>query len=204
MELFHYHYWTDEVEETEHFYCRHGFQLIQRLAKMNGGMQSYPPNLCWDEFRSESPQFRIIEVRKGKINVTFGAGKRKQFDHIGFLVSDAEHDELCHRANERGWNVTISERRTFIGTPMRLRIELQKRHEVVESKLPHIKKMKILTPKINEARQLLDLHPHFHDILEWTEGDYLHLVEVLVLGEWDNNPQNSDPNGVRLKVRSKE
>ncbi|WP_163582562.1 hypothetical protein [Gracilibacillus saliphilus] len=59
--------------------------------------------------------FRIIEVRKGKVNVAFGFGKKPIFDHIGFLVTKEEHTAICKRANQLGWNINEGERRTFIG-----------------------------------------------------------------------------------------
>lgn len=87
MNIFHYHHWTNLLEETENFYVQHGFDVRGRYAKGKKGIENYHPLLKWEDFRDESPLFRIIEVRKGKVNVTFGFGEKPIFDHIGFLVT---------------------------------------------------------------------------------------------------------------------
>ncbi|WP_370294783.1 hypothetical protein [Rossellomorea marisflavi] len=67
------------------------------------------------------------------MNITFGQGKRDRFDHIGFLVDDREHNEVLKNAALLGWRVDEGERRTFISTPWRFRVELQRRKEAVRS-----------------------------------------------------------------------
>ncbi len=64
---------------------------------------------------------------QGQVNITFGQGKRDRFDHIGFLVDDREHNEVLKNAALLGWRVDEGERRTFISTPWRFRVELQRR-----------------------------------------------------------------------------
>ncbi|WP_260412218.1 hypothetical protein [Alkalihalobacillus sp. TS-13] len=64
----------------------------------------------------------------------FGYGKRIIFDHIGFLVTKDEHDQLCQRAEILDWAVKTGERRTFIITPpYGFPIELQTHHDVIDA-----------------------------------------------------------------------
>jgi len=37
--LFHYHFWTPYVEETEKFYEDNGFRISQRIGKYQGDFQ---------------------------------------------------------------------------------------------------------------------------------------------------------------------
>ena len=130
--LFHYHFWTPHVEETEKFYVKNGFRISLRTGKYRGDFQTFNPPLEWDDFRDKGISFRIIEARKGAINITFGYGKRVMFDHIGFLVSQGELDEICQRAEAMNWKVNSNERRTFIGTPYGFRIELQSHEDAID------------------------------------------------------------------------
>lgn len=133
MKCFHYHWWTDKVEEMEAWYRGIGFETRQRIGRANGTMREFNPPLEWEDFREENVQFRIIEMVQGQVNITFGQGKRDRFDHIGFLMDDLEHDEVLKNAALLGWRVDEGERRTFISTPWRFRVELQRRKEAVRS-----------------------------------------------------------------------
>ncbi len=133
MKCFHYHWWTDKVEEMEAWYRGIGFETRQRIGRANGEMREFNPPLEWEDFRQEEVQFRIIEMVQGQVNITFGQGKRDRFDHIGFLMDDLEHDEVLKNASLLGWRVDEGERRTFISTPWRFRVELQRRKEAVRS-----------------------------------------------------------------------
>ncbi|MCM2588342.1 hypothetical protein NDQ53_03370 [Rossellomorea marisflavi] len=133
MKCFHYHWWTDKVEEMEAWYRGIGFETLQRVGRANGEMREFNPPLEWEDFRQEEVQFRIIEMVQGQVNITFGQGKRDRFDHIGFLMDDLEHDEVLKNASLLGWRVDEGERRTFISTPWRFRVELQRRKEAVRS-----------------------------------------------------------------------
>ncbi|MBB6453377.1 hypothetical protein HNQ94_001825 [Salirhabdus euzebyi] len=130
--LFHYHWWTDKVKEMESFYKDLGFQVVLRLGKLNGEMQAFHPPLEWEDFGEKEIAFRIIEMRKGKTNLTFGHGKRDMFDHLGLLVNVAEYKAILKRVALLGWRVSEGERRTFISTPWKFRIELQTRKEVIQ------------------------------------------------------------------------
>lgn len=132
MKLFHYHHWTDQVEEMERFYTSCGFRVTQRVGKANGVFSHFDPPLAWDDFRGQRVLFRIIEVVLGSINVTFGFGKGTQFDHLGYLVDETEHVAICERAGHLGWETEIKDRRTFIYTPYSFKIELQRRMDVVD------------------------------------------------------------------------
>lgn len=59
----------------------------------------------WEDFREKKILFRIIEARKGSINITFGYGKKIIFDHIGFWVSEKEQELICQNADNMNWTV---------------------------------------------------------------------------------------------------
>ncbi|MDN4593120.1 hypothetical protein [Polycladomyces subterraneus] len=132
MWLFHYHFWTNKVEKMEQFYRLHGFRTILRMGKENGEIRTYNPPLEWDDFRHRPILFRIIELIRGQVNVTFGAGTRDRFDHFGLLVDEEEHDAVMSRARLAGMTVSESQARTFVHTPWGFRLELQRRRDVVE------------------------------------------------------------------------
>jgi ribosomal protein S18 acetylase RimI-like enzyme len=154
VELFHYHYWTPFVEETEKCYEALGFSVITRIGKVGGEFETFNPPLQWSNFRSKDILFRIIEMRKGRVNVTFGFGKTPTFDHIGILVSREEYDEVCMRAKTIGWKVEENERRTFIHTPYHLKIELQLRRDVIEDADVHIVKIDLVLPTLEAIRNM--------------------------------------------------
>ena len=146
--LFHYHLWTPFVEETERFYQQLGFQVTQRIGKYEGAFTSFDPPLDWDDFREQQILFRIIEMKRGAINITFGYGKKVMFDHIGFLVTEADRLKVIDRAEGLGLTVQANERRTFIGTPFGFRVELQTHPDAVESETgDQLLQLGIATPK---------------------------------------------------------
>ncbi|WP_347319579.1 hypothetical protein [Rossellomorea sp. RS05] len=194
MKLFHYHWWTDKIEEMEQWYTHAGFQTKLRIGRHRGEMEEFNPPLTWEEFRNEGIRFRIIEMVKGQVNVTFGQGKRDQFDHIGFLVSDEEYDRVIGQAVRVGWEIRKGERRTFLATPWRFRVELQRRSDAVEQDtLPSVHKMTI---EINDFTNLSDLaevlganmtvkgdtlrHPTFD--LQFINGESTKMKQVDIIG----------------------
>lgn len=105
--LFHYHFWTPYVEETENFYEENGFRISQRIGKYKGDFQTFNPPLTWNDFREKNIFFRIIEARKEGVNITFGYGKKIMFDHIGYLVSMEKHNKICDNAKKMNWDVKV-------------------------------------------------------------------------------------------------
>ncbi|KZE50728.1 hypothetical protein [Rossellomorea marisflavi] len=158
MKCFHYHWWTDKVEEMEAWYRGIGFETRQRIGRANGTMREFNPPLEWEDFRQEEVQFRIIEMVQGQVNITFGQGKRDRFDHIGFLVDDREHNEVLKNAALLGWRVDEGERRTFISTPWRFRVELQRRKEAVRSEAyPSLARLKLNIDRPGRLSALVEL-----------------------------------------------
>lgn len=125
MKLFHYHWWTPELEDMEKFYEKLGFEVILRLGKLDGELKTCNPPLTWESFRDKNILFRLIELRKGQTNITFGYGKRNVFDHIGFLINQTEYALICEQSKKLNWKLEKNEKRTFIVTPWKFRIELQ-------------------------------------------------------------------------------
>ncbi len=158
MQLFHYHWWTDKVEAMEEFYKQMGFKTVIRAGRFNGEMQTFNPPLTWDDFRGKNITFRIIEMVKGQTNLTFGYGTKDRFDHIGLLVNEEEYLEIIERAHHMNGKVMEGERRTFISTPYNLRIELQKRSDVVtEENHTRIHSMEIGLPFGENPEWMADL-----------------------------------------------
>ncbi|USK93339.1 hypothetical protein [Rossellomorea marisflavi] len=158
MKCFHYHWWTDKVEEMEAWYRGIGFETRQRIGRANGEMREFNPPLEWEDFRQEEVQFRIIEMVQGQVNITFGQGKRDRFDHIGFLMDDLEHDEVLKNAALLGWRVDEGKRRTFISTPWRFRVELQRRKEAVRSEAyPSLARLKLNIDRPGRLSALAEL-----------------------------------------------
>ncbi len=196
--LFHYHFWTPYVEETENFYKENGFRVSLRIGKYNGEFQTFHPPLTWDDFRDKKVLFRIIEVRKGAVNITFGYGKKILFDHIGFLVSDEEKAKICENAEKMNWHVDESERRTFITTPYNFRIELQSNLDVVDSlkNETKIETMKVATKREGLERDLSTLFHKQMDHIVSEAGDAVTIKETVIKGLLSTDIV--DPNGVRI------
>lgn len=196
--LFHYHYWTPYVEETEKFYVDNGFHIFQRVGNYDGDFQMFNPPLTWNDFREKKILFRIVEVRKGNINITFGYGKKIIFDHIGFLVSESEQNKICENAERMNWEVNIGERRTFIKTPYKFRIELQTNTDVIDSMTenPKIKALKLETRKKGLDNDLSILFSKSVNNIISEVGNEVTIKEAVM-----NGPSSSDivdPNGVRI------
>ncbi|MEH7686062.1 hypothetical protein V7192_10370 [Bacillus safensis] len=192
MQLFHYHYWTPFVEETEQAYRSLGFEVKGRFTKSG----SFHPPLTWEDFREEQPTFRIIEMRKGQINITFGYSKKVLFDHIGFLVSDEEYAQLLAQAKELNWPIQAGERRTFLSTPLRLRLELQRRTDVIETGTDALHAMTIAVPDLSQTAKVDQLLSPLHQPIHWQKGEQLSLLNVNMT---DVDEMNTiDPNGVHI------
>ncbi|MCM2986985.1 hypothetical protein MCZ36_12700 [Bacillus safensis] len=192
MQLFHYHYWTPFVEETEQAYRSLGFEVKGRFTKDG----SFHPPLTWDDFREEQPTFRIIEMRKGQINITFGYSKKVLFDHIGFLVSDEEYAQLLAQAKELNWPIQAGERRTFLSTPLRLRLELQRRTDVIETGTEALHAMTIAVPDLSQTPKVDQLLSPLHQPIHWQKGEQLSLLNVIMTD--DDGVDTTDPNGVHI------
>lgn len=196
--LFHYHFWTPYVEETEKFYVDNGFRISQRIGRYQGEFQEFNPPLKWDDFREKNILFRIIEARKGTINITFGYSKRIMFDHIGYLVSDKEQAQICENAVKLSWKVDKRERRAFIATPFNFRIELQTNTDVVDSLSSQInlQKLKLETKKAGLESDLIILFGKSKNRVHSEIGDVVTIKQAVI-----NNLISSpivDPNGVRI------
>ncbi|KPN13021.1 hypothetical protein AKG37_14110 [Bacillus australimaris] len=192
MQLFHYHYWTPFVEETEQTYRSLGFEVKGRFTKDG----AFHPPLTWEDFREEQPIFRIIEMRKGQINITFGYSKKVLFDHIGFLVSDEEYDQLLAQAKELNWPVQEGERRTFLSTPLRLRLELQRRTDVIETGNNALHAMTIVVPDLSQTSEVDQLLSSMKQPILWQKGERLSLLNVIMTD--DVGVDTTDPNGVHI------
>lgn len=195
--LFHYHYWTPYVEETERFYVENGFNVKLRVGKYNGEFQEFSPPLKWDDFRHKSVMFRIIEVRKGNVNITFGYGKKVKFDHIGYFVSSECHDMICENAQKLRWKTEIAARRTFIKTPYGFRIELQTHPDLIDShEAIYIKNLKLQTNRVGLNRNLEILFNSTFEHIEIEIGDEVKIADVKFKGVYVE--KQMDPNGVEI------
>nr|WP_243856232.1 MULTISPECIES: hypothetical protein [Cytobacillus] len=186
------------MEETERFYVNNGFRVFQRIGKYQGDFQSFDPPLVWDDFREKDILFRIIEARKGSINVTFGYGKKSIFDHIGFLVNEKEQKLICQNAVNMNWNVDRGERRTFITTPYSFRIELQTNKDIVDSMTDNIKieELKLESKKNGLEDDLSILFGMPVSSIKSVIGETVTIREA-VIKDFSSKPL-VDPNGVRI------
>lgn len=121
------------------------------------------------------------------------------FDHIGFLVTKEEHDEICSRASKLGWHVDKGARRTFIGTPIRLRIELQQRDDAVGEGRDCITSMFISVKDLNDVKDFSALLGEQDAELQFIKANELALKEVFMKGQ--KNSIVTDPNGVKIHFK---
>jgi hypothetical protein len=198
--LFHYHFWTPHVEETERFYVNAGFRIYQRIGKYQGDFQNFDPPLEWDHFRVRNILFRIIEARKRSINITFGYGKKVLFDHIGFLVTEKEQELICQNADHMNWTVERGERRTFISTPYSFRIELQTNKEIVDSLADDIRieELRLETKKSGLEDDLSTLFGKPVSSIKPVSGETVTIQEAVIKGL--SSKILVDPNGVRISA----
>ncbi|WP_419883219.1 hypothetical protein ACN6MY_06400 [Peribacillus sp. B-H-3] len=196
--LFHYHFWTPYVEETEKFYVNKGFRISQRIGKYEGDFQPFNPPLAWDDFREKKIIFRIVEARKGSINITFGHGKKIMFDHIGFLVSENEQNHICKNAEKMAWEVKRGERRSFIATPYNFRVELQINTDSVDYLADNIKikELKLETRMKGLENDLSNLFGKPVENIISEIGHTVTIKEAVLEGILSSNIV--DPNGVRI------
>lgn len=117
--LFHLHYHVPDVEYAEQVLAEKGLPLRAKFGVVDGESIAVKPG--------ESPpngfQFRLQDAQRGYANVTLTRGNRVQFDHFGVVTS--EFEEVIDRASDAGWTVQgHNDRRTFLITPWRFRIEV--------------------------------------------------------------------------------
>ncbi|MGE6556682.1 VOC family protein [Exiguobacterium artemiae] len=199
--LFHYHLWTPFVEETERFYQQLGFQVTQRIGKIEGAFTSFDPPLHWDDFRQQRILFRIIEMKRGAINITFGHGKKVMFDHIGFLVTEADRLQILDRAEGLGLTVQANERRTFIGTPFGFRIELQTHPDAVQSQTgDQLLQLGIATPTLGLEPLLSQLLARPVPEITTSAAERMHVRQAVFSGIPALPEQ--DPNGLEVRTVS--
>ncbi|WP_256212927.1 hypothetical protein [Bacillus sp. OV322] len=186
------------MEETEAFYANNGFRISQRIGKYEGDFQTFNPPLAWDDFREKKILFRIIEARKGSINVTFGYGKKILFDHIGFLVSENEQNLICKNAEKMAWDVKKGERRSFITTPYNFRVELQMNTDTIDDLANNIKikELKLETRMKGLENDLSNLFGKPVDNIISEFGHTVTIKEAVLEGILSSNIV--DPNGVRI------
>ncbi|MGO0060597.1 hypothetical protein ACTID9_11410 [Brevibacillus fluminis] len=197
MKLFHYHHWTPAVEETENFYRDRGFHVTLRTGKANGAFQRFDPPLAWADFREQGVMFRIIEMVRGQINVTFGFGKKNRFDHIGFLVTEGARAAICARAEAWGWEVERGERRTFVYTPYRFKVELQTRPDAVDAADgTEIAQMVMGHKEVDVPDRLRQLLDDPLEQLSFVTSGQTGIIEVMLSGA--EAVSGVDPCGVRL------
>ncbi len=175
-----------------------GFQIYQRIGKYQGDFQNFDPPLVWDNFREKNILFRIIEARKGSINITFGYGKKIKFDHIGFLVSEKEQELICQNADNMNWTVDMGERRTFIATPYSFRIELQTNKEIADSVTDNIRieELRLETKKKGLEDDLSILFGKPVSSIKSVFGETVTINEAVIKGL--SSKILVDPNGVRI------
>ncbi|MCM2990043.1 hypothetical protein M3580_12495 [Bacillus safensis] len=135
-------------------------------------------------------------MRKGQINITFGYSKKILFDHIGFLVSNEEYDQLLAQAKVLNWPVQAGERRTFLSTPLRLRLELQRRTDVIETGNDALHAMTIAVPNLIHTPKVDQLLSPLNQPIHWQKGERLSLLDV-VMTDIDKM-ETIDPNGVHI------
>ncbi|MGM9986093.1 MAG: hypothetical protein ACI35O_02585 [Bacillaceae bacterium] len=195
--LFHYHFWTPYIEETENFYLQHGFRVHVRIGKYEGEFQSFNPPLTLQDIRDKKILFRIIEMRKGSVNVTFGYGKKVMFDHIGFLVVKAHYNTICEQAKKLQWNVRVGERRTFIDTPYGFAIELQLDESIIDERETSysIQQMSIMAPNEEMKEGLRQLLGELSEQITRIPAEFVTLQQVVIAGI----QSSVDPNGVHLR-----
>jgi len=144
------------------------------------------------------------------VNVTFGAGSRDQFDHLGLLVNEEEYDAVLIRARQAGMTVRESEARTFVHTAWGFRLELQRRRDVVDDEREAvITEAELRIPFSADPRMLAEcLGAEVFDVqgritiqrdgwrLRITEGDrpWLDVVYLKTVDQFEA----VDPLGVRL------
>lgn len=176
--------------------CRSRFSNRSENWKTQGEFQSFNPPLKWEDFREKRVFFRIIEARKGSINITFGYGKKIIFDHIGFLVPGKEQEIICKNAEKMDWKVERGERRTFISTPYDFRIELQARKDLVDSMEDKMEQITMETKKEGLAEDIFYLFSKPVKQLHTIIGNTVTIREAIM----NNFPvkQAEDPNGVKI------
>jgi hypothetical protein len=196
--LFHFHYWTPNVEEMENFYKRLGFTVHQRIGKYNGEFKHFNPPLTVDDIREKNILFRIIEMKRGNINITFGYGKRPTFDHIGFFVSKDEHDEICKKSEMIQWKTKIDERRTFLYTPYGFSIELQTHIDALgnDGNNDAIHRIELMTLKPGLDEDLSFLFGNRASSVQTKLGDHVMIEKVQIRGLKEKRA--IDMNGVEL------
>ncbi|WP_410765152.1 VOC family protein [Haloferax sp. DFSO60] len=117
--VFHLHYQTPDIEHATATLADHGITPNAKFGSADGESVSLSP----DETPPDEFKLRLQTNRGGSADVTLAPGPRVKFDHFGVVVEDVA--AVVERAEAHEWPVVQNERRTFLTTPWRFRIELQ-------------------------------------------------------------------------------
>lgn len=96
-------------------------------------------------------------------------------------MTDDEYDQLLVQAQKRNWAIQTGERRTFLSTPMRLRLELQRRTDVIETGEEAIAEMTIAVPDLTHTPAVDQLLDGLTQPIHWKKGERLSLLEVKMI-----------------------
>ncbi|WP_022794390.1 hypothetical protein [Marinococcus halotolerans] len=201
MELFHYHFWTTEIEETEAFYSTHGFEVVGRFALENYRIKRYDPPLAWDNFRDKGLTFRMIEMSLGQVRVTFGAGRMNTFGYFGYRVNREEHAGILRRAKEHGWGITKKERRTFLQPSTGPKIQLDRAEELPIGGKEELESVLITSPEPYDSNDWQTVLGAEALVPAWQEKRAFELEKVVIQGA-EKMETVQDPNGVYLEFRT--
>ena len=139
MQLFHYHLVTSKVRSLEARYVgKLGFELVGRYGWRGESSQWFEPGTGWEELDAMGFRLRLVEVRRGAVNVVLQPGHWDvpRVDHLGLALDHDEYDEVVERAGDLGLKVQDHPgKRTFIATDAGYRIEVHPPRDWIEATL---------------------------------------------------------------------
>lgn len=158
--LFHLHFNTPDVTGAADRLDRAGVPLQRRFGSVRGDGVSLTP----DEDASEDFRLKLQVHQRGTVNITLAPGQHPHFDHLGLSVESTE--DILNRAESQGWSIRSNERRTFVMTPWKFRVEIHPSTADVVAGLgepdeAHLEDVFLQLPDANAASKALDeiFHP---------------------------------------------
>jgi len=139
VRVFHYHLVTSKPRLVEARYLgKLGFELVARYGWLGEQSHWFAPGKSWDELDALGFRLRLIELRRGAVNVVVQPGlwDVPRVDHLGVALDEDAFLSALERASDLDLKIQDHPgKRTFITTEAGYRLEVHPPRDWIDEAL---------------------------------------------------------------------
>ena len=147
MQVFHYHLVTSRVRLVEARYlAKLGFDLVARYGWVEDSSHWFEPGKSWEELDEIGFRPRLVELRRGGVNVVLQPGHWDvpRVDHLGVALDEDSFLEALERASDLEMKIQDHPgKRTFIATDAGYRVEVHPPRDWVDEIVEHADELRL-------------------------------------------------------------